>query len=114
MSFYHPFRPLNLHGKTLVVVSVVTPSGVHRRGLLTHRFARQPVVSAANVAQLAADLLIASLSLRLVGVFDSCDLVPVVGGRDDGEEGVCTPLEREPLARFRLRVFPILATQDSP
>lgn len=63
-------------------------------------FARQPVVSAANVAQLAADLLIASLSLRLIGVFDSCDLVPVVGGRDDGEEGVSTPLEREPSARF--------------
>jgi proteasome assembly chaperone 2 len=53
-------------------------------------------VSAANIAQLAADLLIASLSLHLVGVFDSRDLVPVVGGREDGEEGVSTPLEREP------------------
>jgi len=63
-------------------------------------------VSAANVAQLAADLLIASLSLRLIGVFDSCDLVPVVGGRDDGEEGVSTPLEREPSAQ--LSVFPFL------
>jgi proteasome assembly chaperone 2 len=52
-------------------------------------------VSAANVAQLAVDLLIASLSLRSIGLFDSRDLVPVVGGREDGEEGVSTPLERE-------------------
>jgi len=71
MSFYHPILPFNLHGKTLVV----------------------PVVSTANIAQLAVDLLIASLSLRLIGVFDSHDLVPVVGGREDGEEGVSTPLE---------------------
>jgi len=71
MSFYHPIVPFDLRGKTLVV----------------------PVVSAANIAQLAADLLIASLSLHLVGVFDSRDLVPVVGGREDGEEGVSTPLE---------------------
>jgi len=54
---------------------------------------RQPVVSTANIAQLAVDLLITSLSLRLIGVFDSRDLVPVVGGREDGEEGVTTPLE---------------------
>jgi hypothetical protein len=37
----------------------------------------------------------ASLSLRVIGLFDSRDLVPVVGGREDGEEGVSTPLERE-------------------
>lgn len=67
-------------------------------------------MSAANVAQLAADLLIASLSLRLIGVFDSCDLVPVVGGRDDGEEGVSTPLEREPSAQFRVSPFLPLMT----
>jgi hypothetical protein len=59
---------------------------------------RQPVVSTANIAQLAVDLLIASLSLRVIGVFDSRDLVPVVGGREDEEEGVSTPLECE----FRL------------
>jgi proteasome assembly chaperone 2 len=56
---------------------------------------RQPVVSTANIAQLAVDLLIASLSLRVIGVFDSRDLVPVVGGREDEEEGVSTPLECE-------------------
>jgi len=56
-------------------------------------------VSTANIAQLTVDLLIASLSLRLVGVFDSRDLVPVVGGREDGEEGVSTPLERELFGR---------------
>lgn len=50
-------------------------------------------MSAANIAQLTVDLLIASLSLRVIGIFDSRDLVPVIGGREDGEEGVSTPLE---------------------
>lgn len=56
---------------------------------------RQPVVSTANIAQLAVDLLIASLSLRVIGVFDSRNLVPVVGGREDEAEGISTPLECE-------------------
>ncbi|KAJ6596659.1 PAC2 family-domain-containing protein [Mycena sp. CBHHK59/15] len=51
-----------------------------------------PVVSTANVSQLAADLLIESLALRRVGIFDSTYLVPVVGSREDGF-GVVTPLE---------------------
>ncbi|KAH9176311.1 PAC2 family-domain-containing protein [Lactarius sanguifluus] len=71
MTFYHPVLPFALHGKTLVV----------------------PIVSIANIAQLAVDLLIASLSLRKIGIFDSRDLVPVIGGREDGEEGITTPLE---------------------
>ncbi|KAI0305772.1 PAC2 family-domain-containing protein [Multifurca ochricompacta] len=71
MPFYYPITPFNLHEKALVV----------------------PVVSAANIAQLAVDLLIASLSLRAIGIFDPRDLVPVVGGREDGREGVTTPLE---------------------
>ncbi|KAH9002093.1 PAC2 family-domain-containing protein [Lactarius hatsudake] len=71
MTFYHPVLPFALHGKTLVV----------------------PVVSIANIAQLAVDLLIASLSLRKIGIFDPRDLVPVIGGREDGEEGITTPLE---------------------
>jgi hypothetical protein len=54
---------------------------------------RQPVVSVANVAQLAADLLITSLSLHRVGIFDPRSLVPVVGAREDGLPGVVTPLE---------------------
>ncbi|KAI0253992.1 hypothetical protein BJV78DRAFT_1122050, partial [Lactifluus subvellereus] len=52
-----------------------------------------PVVSTANISQLAADLLIASLSLRAIGMFDPRDLVPVIGGREDGQEGVTLPLE---------------------
>ncbi|GLB37647.1 hypothetical protein LshimejAT787_0406980 [Lyophyllum shimeji] len=52
-----------------------------------------PVVSTANVPQLAADLLIASFSLRRVAVFNPEFLVPVVGAREDGEEGLTTPLE---------------------
>ncbi|KAJ7163608.1 PAC2 family-domain-containing protein [Mycena crocata] len=51
-----------------------------------------PVVSTANVSQLAADLLIASLSLEQIGIFDSASLVPLVGSREDGV-GVSTPLE---------------------
>jgi hypothetical protein len=76
---------------------------------------RQPVVSTANIAQLAVDLLIASLSLRVIGVFDSRDLVPVVGGREDEGEGISTPLECE----FRLQILilqspiPSSATQRS-
>ena len=52
-------------------------------------------MSTANIAQLAVDLLIASLSLQVIGVFDSRDLVPIVGGREDDAEGICTPLECE-------------------
>jgi hypothetical protein len=59
-------------------------------------------VSTANIAQLAVDLLIASLSLRVIGVFDSRDLVPVVGGREDDVEGISTPLECELRLSFLL------------
>ena len=92
MSFYHPVLPFGLHGKTLVVVSIVLLSLKNGR-VLTPRSQGQPVVSIANVAQLAVDLLIASLSLRKIGMFDPRDVVPVIGGREDGEEGITTPLE---------------------
>lgn len=52
-----------------------------------------PIVSVGNVAQLAADLLIASLKLNRVGVFDPKHLVPVVGAREDGTAGLTTPIE---------------------
>jgi proteasome assembly chaperone 2 len=55
----------------------------------------QPVISTANIAQLAVDLLITSFSLRIIGVYDSRDLVPVVSGREGEEEGISTPLECE-------------------
>lgn len=55
----------------------------------------QPIVSTGNVAQLAIDLMISTLGLKRVGILDSRDLVPTVGGREDGEEGITTPLERE-------------------
>lgn len=71
MAFYHPTARFSTKGKVLVV----------------------PVVSVANVAQLAADLLIASLSLHRVGIFDPRSLVPVVGAREDDLPGVTTPLE---------------------
>jgi len=53
----------------------------------------QPVVSTANVSQLAADRLIATLALERIGIFDPQDLVPVVGGREDGADGITMPLE---------------------
>lgn len=52
-------------------------------------------MSVGNVAQLAADLLIASLKLDRVGVFDPRHLVPVVGAREDGAAGLTTPIERK-------------------
>ncbi|KAF7321756.1 Proteasome assembly chaperone 2 [Mycena kentingensis (nom. inval.)] len=71
MPFFNPTSStLPLKGKTLVV----------------------PVVSTANVSQLAADLLIATLELQCIGVFDSSFLVPALGGREDGD-GVTTPME---------------------
>ncbi|KAF9506188.1 hypothetical protein BS47DRAFT_1353020 [Hydnum rufescens UP504] len=52
-----------------------------------------PIVSTANLPQLAVDLLISSLQLETVGILDSHFLHPVVGGREDGQDGVTTPLE---------------------
>lgn len=90
MSFY---RPLNttykLSGRVLLVVSSV-PSPLRASHDRT-----QPIVSVGNVAQLAADLLIASLKLDRVGVFDPKYLVPVVGAREDGTDGLTTPIERK-------------------
>jgi proteasome assembly chaperone 2 len=51
------------------------------------------VISTANLSQLAADLLIASLQLERIGVFDPKNLVPIVGARESGEEGITVPLE---------------------
>lgn len=53
----------------------------------------QPIVSTANVAQLAVDLLISSLSLQRMAVIDPAYFIPVVGPRDDGHIGITTPLE---------------------
>jgi len=52
-----------------------------------------PVVSSANVGQLAVDILIASLRLERIGVFDSQYFIPVVGAREDGQPGITTPYE---------------------
>ncbi|KAH7888704.1 PAC2 family-domain-containing protein [Phlebopus sp. FC_14] len=71
MTFYRPVTNYTLTGKVLLV----------------------PVVSVANVAQLAADLFIASLDLGRVGVFDPKCLVPVVGACEHGAAGITTPLE---------------------
>lgn len=53
------------------------------------------MVSTANLPQLAVDLLIASLGLERVEMLDglSKNLIPVVGGREDEQIGLTTPLE---------------------
>lgn len=57
------------------------------------------MVSVANLAQLAADLLICTLGLERVGYLEDAYLVPAVGARDlplDGGHnagGISTPLE---------------------
>ncbi|KZV69919.1 hypothetical protein PENSPDRAFT_743676 [Peniophora sp. CONT] len=75
MPFYNPKTPapLSLEKKVLIC----------------------PIVSTANVPQLSADLLIASLDLKCVGIFDPQYLVPAIGGRDDDDNfvGVTSPLE---------------------
>ncbi|KIM69806.1 hypothetical protein SCLCIDRAFT_13164 [Scleroderma citrinum Foug A] len=71
MAFYRPTTDYKLAGKILLV----------------------PIVSVANVGQLAADLFISTLGLRRVGVFDPRHLVPVVGASEDGGSDLTLPLE---------------------
>ncbi|THH06511.1 hypothetical protein EW145_g4032 [Phellinidium pouzarii] len=71
MVFYYPYdSTVSLKSKVLVV----------------------PVVSVGNVSQLAVDLLIATIGLKQIGIFDARDLVPVAGPREEGS-GISTPLE---------------------
>ena len=55
----------------------------------------QPVVSTANVGQLAVDLLIATVGLQRIGVFHPQYFIPVVGQREGNREGITTPCERK-------------------
>ncbi|KAF8160843.1 PAC2 family-domain-containing protein [Crassisporium funariophilum] len=71
MWFIHSPEPLDLTGKTILI----------------------PVVSTANVGQLAVDLIIASFSLTRVAILNPTYCVPVVGAREDGQKGITTPLE---------------------
>ena len=64
----------------------------------------QPVVSVGNVSQLAADLHIENLGLEQIGLFDSRDLIPVVGPREKGL-GITTPLERTPYLRDSVSMY---------
>ncbi|KZT41428.1 hypothetical protein SISSUDRAFT_278921 [Sistotremastrum suecicum HHB10207 ss-3] len=52
-----------------------------------------PVVSTANLPQLAVDLVISTLELRRVGFLDDSLLTPAVGTRENGDDGITTPLE---------------------
>ncbi|KAJ7072118.1 PAC2 family-domain-containing protein [Mycena amicta] len=90
IMFFNPTQPtVPLAGKTLVV----------------------PVVSTANVSQLSADLLIATLSLERIGICDSSFLIPALGAREHGP-GVSTPLEctctRLELGIERLRMLGVV------
>ena len=97
--FYSPSERI-LNGKALIAVSNKTVAQNREPQRIL-----QPIVSTANVGQLAADLLISSLDLHRIGIFNPRDLVPVVGAREDDEPGVTTPLERNFPA---LRSLPIL------
>lgn len=60
----------------------------------------QPIVSLANVSQLASDLLVHSLPLELVGRLTSKYHIPVVSPRDyvegqNAPSGMSTPVEGE-------------------
>lgn len=79
--------------------------------ILARHTPRQPVISVANVVQLATDFLIASLSLDRAGIFDPTVFVPVIVIRGDGLPGMTTPLEcmSSWLSRGRLG----LTTKDS-
>ncbi|KAK7035452.1 hypothetical protein VNI00_011745 [Paramarasmius palmivorus] len=70
MPFFNALADIPLAGKTLII----------------------PVVSTANVSQLAADLLIASLGLVRIAVFDSRYGIPLVGSSEDGT-GIATAFE---------------------
>ncbi|KXN91077.1 Proteasome assembly chaperone 2 [Leucoagaricus sp. SymC.cos] len=71
MTFIYPSEDIEYTGKVLLV----------------------PIVSTANVSQLAVDLIIATLALERVGVVDPGYFVPVAGGREDREPGITTALE---------------------
>ncbi|KAF8200712.1 PAC2 family-domain-containing protein [Pholiota molesta] len=71
MTFIYPTSSVTLEGKTIII----------------------PVVSTANVGQLAVDLIIASLSLERIAVLEPEYCVPVIGAREDGQKGITTPLE---------------------
>ncbi|PPQ62923.1 hypothetical protein CVT24_006163 [Panaeolus cyanescens] len=74
MTFIYPVQnadQVNVQGKTLVV----------------------PVVSVANIGQLAVDLLIATFDLRRFAILDPQYCIPLAGARDDSQAGVTTPLE---------------------
>ncbi|KAL9711638.1 hypothetical protein Ac2012v2_004709 [Leucoagaricus gongylophorus] len=83
MTFIHPTKDFQSTGKVLIV----------------------PVVSAANVPQLAVDLIITTLRLERIGVVDPSYFVPVVGGREDGEPGVTTALELFGKPEFGIMIF---------
>ncbi|KAF8895690.1 PAC2 family-domain-containing protein [Gymnopilus junonius] len=52
-----------------------------------------PIVSTANIGQLAVDLIVSSFSLERVAILNPKYCVPVVGAREDGKKGITTPLE---------------------
>src|ERR1700742_2804327 len=67
-----------------------------------------PVVSTANLAQLAADLLICTLNLERIGFLDDAYLIPAVGARDQSQDGfggsrggISTSLECKPFSSER-------------
>lgn len=102
MTFLHTISDVHVEGKTIVIVRLTFFSLKSERQAETKSL--QPVVSTANIGQLAVDLLITNLSLEKIGDFDPKYFVPVVGAREDGRYGITTPMERERFHRARSQV----------
>lgn len=70
-------------------------------------------MSAGNVSQLCADLLIHTLALRQIGIFDPSYYVPVVGGQDgQTAASISTPMERMPNP-YMQPIVPFLTSHNS-
>jgi len=93
MEFYRPSvkgkgREQQFNGSTLVLVSLVCNAWVEDDAHAAldrpyfHQCVQQPIVSLANVAQLAADLLIHTLQLECVGALSAKYHIPVISPVD--------------------------------
>ncbi|KAF8671839.1 20S proteasome assembly [Rhizoctonia solani] len=70
------------------------PAGESNATVLVPFLLLQPVVSAGNVPQLCADLLIHTLGLRHIGLFDPSYYAPAVGGKDGkNSPAISSPME---------------------
>ncbi|KAI8065504.1 PAC2 family-domain-containing protein [Gongronella butleri] len=80
------------------------PSAAFDPSLLKGSHLFIPAVSIGNVPQLTCDLIVHTLKLTRVGAIDSDAVIPVVGQREDSENGVSVPIEVYQSGDHRLTV----------